>query len=115
MSTTQEIHDGASHGSLRTYVVGFCLAVVLTVISFALTMTQILSASMTLAIVVALGLIQIVVHLIYFLHMNGSSDQSWNTVALVFSVVIVSLVVTGSLWIMYHLDTNMMMHIPAPD
>jgi cytochrome o ubiquinol oxidase operon protein cyoD len=51
---------------------------------------------------------QIGVHLVYFLHMNTSSSQSWNMAAFVFTLVVVAIVVAGSLGVMYHLDTNMM-------
>ncbi|MET1025657.1 MAG: cytochrome o ubiquinol oxidase subunit IV [Dongiaceae bacterium] len=100
-------HDGA-HGSVKSYVVGFILAVILTVIPFYLTMTGVLSGSTTLVVIVAMALIQIVVHLVFFLHMNGSSEQSWNTLAFLFTVLIVGILVVGSIWIMYHLNANMM-------
>jgi len=101
-------HHNGAHGSIKSYVIGFVLAVILTVIPFYLTMTGTLSASTTLAVIVAMALVQIVVHLVFFLHMNGSSEQSWKTMAFLFTVLIVCILVAGSIWIMYHLNANMM-------
>jgi len=56
----------------------------------------------------ASAIIQIVVHLVFFLHMNTSSEERWNLVALLFTAVIIFIVVVGSLWIMYNLNLNMM-------
>ena len=55
-----------------------------------------------------LGAVQMVVHLVYFLHMNAASSRSWNMAAMVFTLIILGIVIAGSLWVMYHLDVNMM-------
>lgn len=107
-SATNHGQGGASHGSLKTYLIGFILSIILTVIPFALVMKGTSSASMTVSIVIACAVIQILVHLICFLHMNTSSAERWNLVAFVFTVVIIGIVVVGSLWIMYNLNINMM-------
>ncbi len=100
--------DGAGHGTVRSYVTGFVLSVILTVIPFGLVMSGILPTATAVPVCIGFALVQIVVHLVYFLHMNGSSSQSWNMAAFVFTVLIVAILVIGSLWVMYHLDTNMM-------
>ncbi len=101
---------GASHGSQRSYIVGFLLAIVLTVIPFALVMTQAMPRSAIIITIVAFAVVQIVVHLVFFLHMNGSSEQRWNLVAFAYTVVILAILVGASVWIMYHLNYNMMSH-----
>jgi len=101
-------HGEADHGSVKSYTIGFGLSVILTAIPFALVMTGAVAGSLVVPLCVGIGVIQIVVHLIYFLHMNIASSRSWNMVAFVFTLVIVSILVGGSLWVMYHLDTNMM-------
>ncbi|MGP2731310.1 cytochrome o ubiquinol oxidase subunit IV, partial [Serratia marcescens] len=55
-----------------------------------------------------MAVIQVIVHLVYFLHMNTSSEERWNLVALLFTAMIIGIVVVGSLWIMYNLNINMM-------
>jgi len=101
-------HGEADHGSVKSYTIGFLLSVVLTAIPFALVMSGVLSAALAVPICVAVGVVQIVVHLYYFLHMNAASSRSWNMVAFVFTLVVVAILIAGSLWIMYHLNTNMM-------
>lgn len=104
-------HDahGAAHGSLRGYVTGFLLSVVLTAIPFWLVMNDVLANSTLTAIVIMLfAAAQIVVHMVYFLHMNGRSEGGWTMLALIFTIVIVAIALTGSLWVMFHLNANMM-------
>ena len=61
-------------------------------------------------LIILVAAVQIVVHMVYFLHMNTSSEERWNLVALIFTVLIIAIVVVGSLWIMYNLNINMMVH-----
>lgn len=101
--------DGASHGTLKSYLTGFVLAVILTAIPFWLVMGKAFSTSSTTALVVmAFAVVQIVVHMIYFLHMNTRSEGGWSMLALIFTVVLVVITLAGSIWVMYHLNTNMM-------
>ncbi|SEQ78975.1 cytochrome o ubiquinol oxidase operon protein cyoD [Solimonas aquatica] len=100
---------GAAHGSLRSYLIGFVLSVILTAIPFWLVMGDVLANhKATTAIILALGAVQIVVHMIYFLHMNTHSEGGWNMLALIFTSVLVVIALSGSLWVMYHMNTNMM-------
>jgi cytochrome o ubiquinol oxidase operon protein cyoD len=57
----------------------------------------------------AFAAVQIVVHMIYFLHMSPRSESGWTLMALLFTVVVVVITLSGSLWVMYHLNTNMML------
>jgi cytochrome o ubiquinol oxidase operon protein cyoD len=102
--------DGQAHGSLKSYLIGFGLSVVLTAIPFYLVMNgTIESKEATSLIIMAFAAVQIVVHMIYFLHMSPSSENGWTMMALVFTVVIVGITLSGSLWVMYHLNANMML------
>ncbi|MDE2112184.1 MAG: cytochrome o ubiquinol oxidase subunit IV [Alphaproteobacteria bacterium] len=103
------------HASAQSYLTGFAASVILTAVPFALVMAHALPAAGVVPTIVALGVVQIVVHLVYFLHMNSSSSQTWNNAAFLFTVVIVSILVCGSLWIMYHLNANMMPGMMPPD
>jgi len=62
----------------------------------------------TIAIIVAFAVVQIVVHMIYFLHMNTTSDGGWTMMAFIFTLIVVVIALAGSLWVMYHLNVNMM-------
>lgn len=104
-----DAHAGAAHGSLQSYLIGFGLSVVLTAVPFWLVMTGVIAdKQVTALIVLALAAVQIVVHMIYFLHMNTRSENGWTMLALIFTVILVVIGLTGSLWVMHHLNTNMM-------
>jgi cytochrome o ubiquinol oxidase operon protein cyoD len=102
---------GMAHGeiTLSGYLTGFFLSVVLTAIPFWLVMTGVLGDKQVTALVImAFAAVQMVVHMIYFLHMNTSSEGGWTMMALIFTVVMVVIAMTGSLWVMHHLNVNMM-------
>lgn len=106
-----EEHDehGGAHGSLKDYVVGFVLAVILTAIPFWLVMGHVLpTAQMTAVAVMGLAVIQVLVHMIYFLHMNARSEGGWTLLALMFTLILVVITLSGSLWVMHNLNTHMM-------
>ena len=107
-----DAHESA-HGTHATYMIGFALSVFLTAIPFWLVMGDVFRSSQVAGVVVmAFAAVQIVVHMVYFLHMNTKSEQGWNMLALIFTVVIVVITLAGSLWVMYHLNTNMMPMTP---
>ena len=105
---SHESHD-AHDGSLADYVKGFIFSVILTAIPFALVMTKAFSSNKTTVLVVlAFAFVQVFVHMKYFLHMNGKSEGGWNMLALIFTAILVVIMFSGSVWVMYHLDNNMM-------
>ncbi|EQB08318.1 hypothetical protein L288_08170 [Sphingobium quisquiliarum P25] len=108
-------HDaGHSHGSFGSYMIGFGLSVILTAIPFWLVMTGAFANPRTTAIVImAFAVVQIIVHMIYFLHMNTRSESGWTMMALIFTIVLVVITLAGSMWVMYHLNTNMMPQMQA--
>ena len=101
--------DTHGHGSRRGYLIGFLLSAVLTAIPFWLVMSGVLgNRQATVLIVVALAVVQILVHTVAFLHVNTKAENGWTLMAMVFTAVLVAITICGSLWIMYHLNTNMM-------
>jgi cytochrome o ubiquinol oxidase operon protein cyoD len=105
--------DGASHGTFKGYATGFILAVILTAIPFWLVMGKVFDKSSVTAIVIlGIAAVQIVVHMVYFLHMNAKSEGGWTMLALIFTMVLVVITLSGSLWVMYHLNNNMMPMAP---
>ncbi|MFT8210677.1 MAG: cytochrome o ubiquinol oxidase subunit IV [Symbiopectobacterium sp.] len=99
---------GASHGSVQSYLIGFIMSVILTVIPLGLVMAGSASPAVIMEGVVGCAVVQILVHLVYFLHLNNSSGQCWNVVALVFAILIIAIVVVGSIRIMMSAHHNMM-------
>ena len=97
------------HGTRKDYITGFMLAAILTSIPFALVMGEVFAnPRITAFLVMGFAVVQIVVHMVYFLHMNTKSEGGWNMLALIFTLVLVIITIAGSLWVMYHLNTNMM-------
>jgi cytochrome o ubiquinol oxidase operon protein cyoD len=101
----EEVRIGAR---LLGYFIGLGLAILLTATSFFVAGTSLVwQPSIPVALVV-LAIAQMGVHLVFFLHITTGSDNTNNVLALAFGLLIVFLVVGGSLWIMDHLNHNMM-------
>ena len=121
-------HAHHQHGAqgpqstLRGYLTGFVLAVILTAIAFSLVMGKVIANSSTTGFVLlGLAAVQIVVHVVYFLHMNTKTEQGWSMLALLFTFMLLAIMLSGSIWVMYHLNHNMMpgmmnqiMHADSP-
>jgi cytochrome o ubiquinol oxidase operon protein cyoD len=110
-----EAHHGhshgheAAHGTFKSYMIGFVLSVILTAIPFWLVMAGVFdNKAVTAALIMIFGVVQIVVHMIFFLHMNSRSEGGWTLLALIFTILLVVIALSGSLWVMHHLNTNMM-------
>ena len=98
-----------AHGSLKDYSIGFILSVILTAIPFWLVMGKVIASPATTGIVLlAFAAVQIVVHMIYFLHMNSKVEGGWSMLSLIFTIAVVVIMLAGSIWVMFHLNSNMM-------
>lgn len=111
----QKHHDkpGSHQGLLKSYVTGFVLSVVLTLCAYVLIMYH-LSSSHTIPphetvipIILILAFVQLIVQLVFFLHMTRETKPRWNLFFFFCFIGIIFLVVVGSLWIMHHLNYNM--------
>lgn len=105
-------HSHASdvpHGTRRAHWTGTVLAIVLTVIPFWLVMSGApLAPGWLAAIVFGCAVAQIVVHVVCFLHLDTRSEGGWTLLAFLFTAVIVIITIAGSVWVMAHLNANMM-------
>ena len=94
--------------AIRVYLIGLALAVLLTGVSFFVARsTLVWQPSIPIALSV-LAIAQMGVHVVFFLHITAGPDSVNNLMALAFGLLIVMLLVFGSLWIMTHLDHNLM-------
>ena len=100
-------HD-TLHITVGGYVTGFVLSVILTAIPFWLVMAKVLPASATVPIVLGFAAVQMLVHMVYFLHMNAKVEGGWSLLALLFTAVVVLIMLAGSIWVMYNMNTHMM-------
>ena len=97
------------HSSFSGYMLGFMASVFLTAIPFWLVMGDVFSSrNTTVLIILAFALVQILVHMVYFLHMNFQSEGGWTMLTLIFTMVLLFITLAGSLWVMYHMNVNMM-------
>ncbi len=96
------------HASMRDYAIGFVLSIILTAIPFWLVMARPLDGGITAVLIMAFAVVQIVVHMVYFLHMTPKAEGGWSLTTLVFTIIVVGIMLAGSLWVMHHLNTNMM-------
>lgn len=99
---------GAGHGSLATYTAGFVLSVVLTVAAYYFVVNDTFAHRELIAIIVGLAVAQLMVQLLFFLHLGKESKPRWNLIVFMFMLMVVGIVVIGSIWIMDNLDYNMM-------
>jgi cytochrome o ubiquinol oxidase subunit IV len=98
----------AAHFTLRTYLAGFLVSALLTLAAFWAVMARPFSARVAAVLVVTLAIAQILVQTRAFLHVNARAQGGWILVAYVFTAVLLLIAIGGSLWIMFHLNTNMM-------
>ncbi len=102
-------HDDGPHSTFSGYMIGFFLSIILTAIPFAVVMGDVFENRTTTVVVIAFfAVVQIIVHMIYFLHMNGKVEGGWTLMSTIFTIVFVAVTLAGTLWVMYHMNTNMM-------
>ena len=99
--------SGVAQG-VRGYLIGLVLAAGLTAASFYFCFSGLIYGPAIPAALVALAVAQMGVHLVFFLHLTTGPDNTNNALALAFGVLIVTLVIGGSLWIMANLNHNML-------
>jgi cytochrome o ubiquinol oxidase operon protein cyoD len=93
--------EAASHGgSLKSYVIGFLLSIVLTVIPLAVVMGDLLDRTATLIVILAMAVLQFAVQLLFFMHLREGENARWNVMALLLGIIILLTIVAGSIWIM---------------
>jgi cytochrome o ubiquinol oxidase subunit IV len=105
---TPGVEHEESTANFLSYTAGLGLAILATIASFVVSQTNLLWAPGIPVGLVVLAFAQIGVHLVFFLHLDSGPDNTNNILALAFGVLIVFLVITGSIWIIANLNSNMM-------
>ncbi|TNC11429.1 cytochrome o ubiquinol oxidase subunit IV [Methylobacterium terricola] len=101
--------DGAGvTAAIRSYLVGLALAALLTAGSFWLSYTHVIYGPAVNVALIVLAIAQIGIHLVFFLHLTTAPDHINNALALAFGILVVVLLIGGTLWIMGHMNANMM-------
>lgn len=101
-------HGQSSHGSKKSYIIGFVLSVILTVIPFGLVMGDMMSGTSAIWMIAIFAAAQIFVQVYFFLHVDFSPEQRNTLYSFLFTVFVVAIVMVGSLWIMHNANENMM-------
>jgi cytochrome o ubiquinol oxidase subunit IV len=103
-----EEREGIREG-VRSYLLGLAIAIGLTIASFWVARTHIIYGPSVPVALVALAVAQMGIHLVFFLHITTAPDNTNNVLALALGVLIVFVLVFGTVWVMAHMNHNMMM------
>lgn len=103
---SHEAHGSGSHGSVKSYVIGFVLSIIFTIIPLAAVMNHWLNKTGTIALIMAMAVIQLLIQLIFFMHLKEEEKPRYNLMALLVGTLIVVTVVAGSIWIMTYNTPN---------
>jgi len=100
--------------TLKSYIVGYISSIILTLAAYALIEIHINSAHETFShpfltfAILTLAIAQFIVQAIFFLHLTSEKGSRWNLVVFGSTLAIILILVVGSIWIMNHLNYNMM-------
>jgi len=94
------------HGTMKAYVIGFVVSILLTAASFFLVITRVLSGRALVFTIIGLALVQAIVQLLFFLHVGQEAKPRWETVVFYFMVMVLLIIAIGSLWIMIDLNAH---------
>ncbi len=99
---------GAEHATFASYTAGFLFSILLTLIPYEIARERLLEGADLLYIITGFALLQLFVQSIFFLHLNLRSKAKWNLIVIVFTFIMVTFLVVGTIWIMQNLTNNMM-------
>ena len=91
----------------KSYIVGLAISLALTLASFATVIFKVFPPVGIYTTIAMLAVVQILVQVVYFLHIGHEEGTKWNLLSLIFSIIIVFIVVAGSMWVMYNMNIHM--------
>lgn len=113
MSSMNHNAPGEEHGTTTSYIVGFVLSLVFTIIPYYLVVNHVVSGMALLVTILGIAVLQMIIQIVFFLHLGREKRPHWQLSFFVSTVGIVLVVVVGSIWIMHHLHYNMTPVTPA--
>jgi len=105
---TENHTEHSGHVTVGKYMVGFVLAIILTAASFGIVAAGVGPKYIAIIGLVVAAVVQILVHLHYFLHLDRSKDNTWNMVSIVFTALIVLIFIAGTVWVIFTLNMRLM-------
>jgi cytochrome o ubiquinol oxidase operon protein cyoD len=100
--------EESGHGTYKSYFLGFVLSIILTLASYGVVKGQLFLPSTSYITISVLALVQLLVQLIFFLHITEEKKPRLNLISFLFTLILIIILVGGSLWVMYNLNYNMM-------
>ncbi len=97
-----------SQGSSGSYITGYVLSIVFTIIPYTLVVNDVLTGWGLYLMLACFAIVQLFVQLVFFLHLGRESKPRWNLLVFLFAVLVVVILVFGSLWIMKNLNYHSM-------
>ncbi len=91
-------------GTFKFYLLGFIFCVVLTLTAYFLVDKHLLTGWTLIFAILGLGVIQMAIQLLFFMHLGGEKNPHWNLLVFFFMLMVLVIIVFGSLWIMYSLN-----------
>ena len=91
--------------SAKPVVIGFVLSLLLIAAAF---LSAPSSLPMIKPLLFVLAVVQATLQLIFFMHLGIEEKPRWNLITFCLLVLMIIIIVVGSIWIMYHLDYNVM-------
>ena len=113
MSNEHHTTPQQENGKTTSYVIGFVLSLIFTFIPYYLVVEHVVSGTALLATILGVAVIQMIIQIVFFLHLGREKRPHWQLAFFVSTVGIILVVVVGSLWIMHHLHYNMTPVTPA--
>lgn len=107
MKTVTHAAGEKPEGSTSSYVTGFLLALLLTIMPFLMVYYHTVHGLALIAVVIFFALLQLMIQMEFFMHLGAEQRPRWKSMSFLFMIVVVLTVVVGSLWIMHNLDYNM--------
>jgi cytochrome o ubiquinol oxidase operon protein cyoD len=93
-------HEHAEHGSIKAYVTGFVLSIILTIIPLVLVLNHMLGKTALMVSILLAAVLQFVIQLFFFMHIRDGEGPRYNVAALILGIVFVVTIVVGAIWIM---------------
>jgi cytochrome o ubiquinol oxidase subunit IV len=98
MSNHETAHEHT--GSIKAYIIGFVLSIVLTIIPLVLVLDHMMAKSALVVSILLAAVLQFVLQLFFFMHIRDGEGPRYNVAALILGIVFVVTIVAGAIWIM---------------
>ena len=100
-------HPEGAAAERRSYLVGFAVALVLTLVPFALVAWDLAARGTIVVVIGAAALLQVAAHFRWFLHIRLHGQSREDLQLILFTALILGLMAGGTIWILANLQSRM--------